>query len=397
MRILLLFLVSACFVSLIESKSPKNKAGKGHGHGHGGHGGKGHHGHHEKELLGYKAFVAQLLEQKLDMDAQQNNTGNTLLISAVEHGLVDLVTPLVNKNATLDIKNNKGLTALMIIDHKGVMAMHGNPKNMTAAAKAKAAKKHEQWVKLANMFRNKLYPTLNCPKDIGPDALRNSAKLTEVSMVSKLLACGVNPNGDHKHHSVLFETIMQVSNETRSNNAQKIALLMPIVKELIKYDAKIYLHHKGDGNTVLHVVAADGNYELYKMFVDKDDHGINFRNKKGSTALMLAAEAGNLKIVQNLLDKNATLEKTDIAGQTALMYALKKASDPHTEIVKLLLQKGAATNVMDNDNNGVMDLARKLGEDGKEVYQELINSTQNNVLLPILNTFNKNIFDISGR
>jgi len=397
MRILLLFLVSACFVSLIESKSPKNKAGKGHGHGHGGHGGKGHHGHHEKELLGYKAFVAQLLDQKLDIDAQQNNTGNTLLISAVEHGLVDLVTPLVNKNATLDIKNNKGLTALMIIDHKGVMAVHGNPKNMTAAAKAKAAKKHEQWRKLANLFRNKLYPTLNCPNDIMPDALRNSAKLTEVSKVSKLLACGVNPNGDHKHHSVLFETIMQVSNETRSNNAQKIALLMPIVKELIKYDAKIYLHHKGDGNTVLHVVAADGNYELYKMFVDKDDHGINFRNKKGSTALMLAAEAGNLKIVQNLLDKNATLEKTDIAGQTALMYALKKASDPHTEIVKLLLQKGAATNVMDKDNNGVMDLARKLGEDGKEVYQELINSTQNNVLLPILNTFNKNIFDISGR
>ena len=30
--------------------------------------------------------------------------------------------------------------------------------------------------------------------------------------------------------------------------------------------------------------------------------------------------------MQNLLDKNATIEKTDIAGQTALMYALKKAS-----------------------------------------------------------------------
>merc|ERR1712200_21108 len=219
----------------------------------GGHGGRGHHGHHEKELMGYKAFVGQLLEQKLDIDAQQNITGNTLLISAVEHGLVDLVAPLVNKNATLDIKNNKGLTALMIIDHKGVMAMHGDPKN------------------------------------IMPDALRNSAKLAEVSRVSKLLACGVNPNGDHKHHSVLFETIIQMSNETHSNNGgQKIALLMPIVKELIKYDAKIYLHHKGDGNTVLPVVAVDGNYELFKMFVDKDDHGINMRNKQGSTALMLA-------------------------------------------------------------------------------------------------------------
>jgi len=401
MRILLLLVVSACFVSLIESKSPKNKAGHGHGHGgkgHHGHGGRGHHGHHEKELLGYKAFVEQLLEQKLDIDAQQNITGNTLLISAVEHGLVDLVAPLVNKNATLDIKNNKGLTALMIIDHKGVMAMHGNPKNMTEAAKAKAAKKHEQWRKLANMFRAKLYPTLNCPNDIMPNALRNSAKLAEVNMVSKLLACGVNPNGDHKHHSVLFETIIQMSNETRSNNGgQKIALLLPIVKELIKYDAKIYLHHKGDGNTVLHVVAADGNYELFKMFVDKDDHGINMRNKQGSTALMLAAGAGNLKIVQNLLDKNATIEKTDIAGQTALMYALKKASDSNTEIVKLLLKEGAATNVMDKDNNSVMDLARKLGPEGKEVYQALIDTTQNKVLLPILDTFNKNIFDISGR
>ena len=51
-------------LSLIESKSPKNKAGHGHGHGgkgHHGHGGRGHHGHHEKELLGYKALVEQLL------------------------------------------------------------------------------------------------------------------------------------------------------------------------------------------------------------------------------------------------------------------------------------------------------------------------------------------------
>ena len=44
-----------------------------------------------------------------------------------------------------------------------------------------------------------------------------------------------------------------------------------------------------------------------------------------------------------------------------------------------------------------MDLARKLGPDGKEVYQVLIDTTQNKVLLPILDTFNKNIFDISGR
>jgi len=79
------------------------------------------------------------------------------------------------------------------------------------------------------------------------------------------------------------------------------------------------------------------------------------------------------------------------------MYALKKASDSNTEIVKLLLKEGAATNVMDKDNNSVMDLARKLGPEGKEVYQALIDTTQNKVLLPILDTFNKNIFDISGR
>ena len=51
----------------------------------------------------------------------------------------------------------------------------------------------------------------------------------------------------------------------------------------------------------------------------------------------------------------------------------------------------------DKDNNSVMDLARKLGPEGKEVYQALIDTTQNKVLLPILDTFNKNIFDISGR
>ena len=65
----------------------------------------------------------------------------------------------------------------------------------------------------------------------------------------------------------------------------------------------------------------------------------NIRNSKGQTKLMLAAKAGDLAQIENLLYSGAQLEAKDDEGWTALMYAARFQKNP--DVTKLLLYKGA--------------------------------------------------------
>lgn len=50
---------------------------------------------------------------------------------------------------------------------------------------------------------------------------------------------------------------------------------------------------------------------------------INDKNKEHATALMLAAEAGHVKIGRLLFKGDANLDATNVSGCTALMLSLK--------------------------------------------------------------------------
>jgi len=65
---------------------------------------------------------------------------------------------------------------------------------------------------------------------------------------------------------------------------------------------------------------------------------INAKDKYGQTALMVAAENGNVDTIKLLLDHNADVNAIRNNGKTALVIAAGKSS---VEIVKLLLDKKA--------------------------------------------------------
>lgn len=67
---------------------------------------------------------------------------------------------------------------------------------------------------------------------------------------------------------------------------------------------------------------------------------VDTASEYGETALMLAAFKGNMKLVQTLLDKGASVNR--VGGWTPLHYA---ATQGHDDIVKLLIEKGARVNV----------------------------------------------------
>jgi len=49
---------------------------------------------------------------------------------------------------------------------------------------------------------------------------------------------------------------------------------------------------------------------------------VNCTDQRGQTPLMLAAQANNIAVIQLLLDRQASINKADHDGQTALFYAV---------------------------------------------------------------------------
>ena len=89
---------------------------------------------------------------------------------------------------------------------------------------------------------------------------------------------------------------------------------------------------------------------------------ISIKDKDGNTALILASKNGHTDIVKLLFQKGADLENQNKDGSTALMLA---SDNGHTEIVKILVEphiwNGASLNVQDKNGNTALILASKNG------------------------------------
>lgn len=97
-----------------------------------------------------------------------------------------------------------------------------------------------------------------------------------------------------------------------------------------------------------------GDAETVRLFI-AGGMGPNTADKKGSTALMLAAIFGHTPVVQALLDAGSSLNVADrFAGRTALMYAAERG---HAAIVKTLVSAGAEVNVKDAEGRTALMLA----------------------------------------
>lgn len=87
-------------------------------------------------------------------------------------------------------------------------------------------------------------------------------------------------------------------------------------------------------------VQADDKKEVLSLLASGAD--LNQADPYGTTALMLAASAGNEDIAEELLERGAAVHAKDRYGQTALHYACAAGSYP---VVALLLARRAGVNV----------------------------------------------------
>nr|XP_046268231.1 kinase D-interacting substrate of 220 kDa B isoform X2 [Scatophagus argus] len=96
-----------------------------------------------------------------------------------------------------------------------------------------------------------------------------------------------------------------------------------------------------NGQTPLMVAAEQGNLEIVQELIRRGAN-VNLDDVDCWTALISAAKEGHIEVVRELLENNANLEHRDMGGWTALMWAAYKG---RTDVAELLLEKGANPNI----------------------------------------------------
>ncbi|XP_056281960.1 kinase D-interacting substrate of 220 kDa B isoform X2 [Pseudoliparis swirei] len=96
-----------------------------------------------------------------------------------------------------------------------------------------------------------------------------------------------------------------------------------------------------NGQTPLMVAAEQGNLEIVQELIRRGSN-VNLDDVDCWTALISAAKEGQIEVVRELLENNANLEHRDMGGWTALMWGAYKG---RTEVIQLLLEKGANPNI----------------------------------------------------
>lgn len=84
-----------------------------------------------------------------------------------------------------------------------------------------------------------------------------------------------------------------------------------------------------------------GRLEAVQAYLDAGGYP-DLCNRNGWSLLMATAFSGNSRILTALLDREAVLEITNVAGETALSLA---AGGGHAKCVRLLLARGASVSV----------------------------------------------------
>ncbi|KAK4450158.1 hypothetical protein QBC34DRAFT_76996 [Podospora aff. communis PSN243] len=121
-----------------------------------------------------------------------------------------------------------------------------------------------------------------------------------------------------------------------------------IVQQMLKEGADAGCA-RSDGSTPLMAAAVSGNVEIVRLLLGTGVCDVNARiHQTGWTALGLAVKYGHYDTVSALLESpEVDIDARNTDGQTALMTSALNG-DEH--IVRMLLEKGADTNIRDNSN-----------------------------------------------
>jgi ankyrin repeat protein len=119
--------------------------------------------------------------------------------------------------------------------------------------------------------------------------------------------------------------------------------------------------NKKDGNSLLHLAAAEGDLDLLKELLEKDKGCVNKQNKSGYSPLKLAIDNDNVKAAAMLIKEGADINVVSwLNNQPLLCWAAQRG---HKEIISLIFDRENGVNINIKDQNGFTPfyLAAKFG------------------------------------
>jgi ankyrin repeat protein len=108
--------------------------------------------------------------------------------------------------------------------------------------------------------------------------------------------------------------------------------------------------------------ARDGNLAEVERLVGEDPSRVNAKQECSmATPLSSAAEEGHIEVVRLLLDQGAAINEQEDYGSTAVLCASQQG---HTPVVELLLERGADPTLPDGDGSTSLMTASDQGHLG---------------------------------
>jgi len=126
---------------------------------------------------------------------------------------------------------------------------------------------------------------------------------------------------------------------------------------LIKKGANMDAKDK-KGKTALHVAAEKGDIPVMKLLLDsslpiKKGANINAKDNEGETALCVAAEKGDIPVMELLMDSGADIEIGDNLGETPIFHVKKQSG-----ALSLLIKNGAKINAKNKNGQTALRVAQ---------------------------------------
>ena len=306
--------------------------------------------------IGHLEVMKRLVEGGQDVN-QRDRRERTPLMYAAGEGHTDCVEYLLQNGAQLDLKGWWGETALHLAAERGCLEVM---KRLVGAGQDVNQRDGKEWTTLMEAAEK---GHTDCVEYLIKNGAHfnmfDAAQIGMLDWLKRLVDAGQDVNQrDRKERTPLMCAAEKGHTDC--------------VEYLIQNGAQLDL--KEDGLTALHLAALEGHLEVMKRLLEAGQD-VNQRGRSERTPLMWAANYDRADCVEYLLQNGAQLDLKDKRGNTALHLAADAGQNrgyqslSYNRCVEYLIQNDAVMDVCTAANIGDSEKLRRLIEAGQDVNQ----------------------------
>ena len=331
-------------------------------------------------LGGNMSIVKFIISKNADCVRYITRSRHTILHAAVEGGNIDIVKLLIKKGADVNAKNKWNTTILhtaSMVGHVDIIKLliengadvnaieisQSSVSGHTALTYASGLGHFEAAKLLIEKGAN-----IHVVNEHDRSAIHYAVLIQNFRLVNLLVEKGADLKA--VYHVSQWDFLINIdlakllikngininATDTKGKSALDYAKTAEIKALLIKHGAKPGAEFVNTRlNSEIIEAATKGNLQKVKQLIE-NLADVNALNKNGYTALMFASLNGHTDIVKLLIEKGANIDAgINLENETALMFSSKNG---HIDVVKTLLEKGADVKIRDSASRTAVDYAK---------------------------------------